>query len=110
MVADAEKYAKEDEEIARGIEMKNKFESYCFQIKNVHYNEKLRGLFSTEDKKLIQAIGDEGIQWLEINADETADVIELKQKELEAKFNPIIKKAYEATGGTAPTSMEGLFA
>jgi len=50
MIEDAEKYAKEDEEIARGVEMKNKFESYCFQIKNVHYNEKLRGLFSNEDK------------------------------------------------------------
>jgi len=34
----------------------------------------------------------------------------MKQKELEAKFNPIIKKAYEEGGGVAPTTMDELFA
>jgi len=44
-----------------------------------------------------------------MNADQTAEVIEMKQKSLEAKFNPIIAKAYESTGGTAPTNMSELF-
>merc|ERR1711977_407320 len=92
MVQDAEKFKAEDE-------AKNGFENYCFQMKNTLNEEKLKEAFTDEDKTTIQSTADEGLQWLEGNQDAEADVIEGKKKELEAKFNPIMMRVYQAAGG-----------
>jgi len=42
MVAEAEKFAKEDEEMKAKVEAKNSLEQYCFQIKNTLNEEKLK--------------------------------------------------------------------
>merc|ERR1712157_652329 len=63
----------------------------------------------TEDeKKTVEETSKEGLQWLEGNPDADADAIQGKQKELEAKFNPIMMRVYQATGaGGAPGGMPG---
>ena len=68
-------------------------------MKNTLDEEKLKEAFTDEDKKVIQDTANEGLQWLEGNGDAEADVIEGKQKELEAKFNPIMQRVYQATAG-----------
>jgi L1 cell adhesion molecule like protein len=75
-------------------------------MKNQLTDEGMKGKFSNEDKKVIAEVADEGLQWLEGNADAEADVIEGKKKELEAKFNPIMMRVYQQTGG-APGGMPG---
>jgi len=104
MVSDAEKFKAEDELIKRKIEAKNAFEHYCFQIKNTLYEEKLKNLFTDEDKKTIEETANEGLQWLEGNQDADADAIEGKQKELEAKFNPIMQRVYQQDGGASAST------
>merc|ERR1712078_400800 len=99
MVNDAEKYKAEDELIKKKIEAKNAFENYCFQMKNTLNEEKLKDVFTDEEKTTIEETSKEGLQWLEGNADADADAIEGKQKELEAKFNPIMMRVYQQTGG-----------
>merc|ERR1712166_1036702 len=99
MVNDAEKFKAEDEAVAAKVQAKNGFENYCFQMKNTLDDEKLKAAFTEDDKKLIQETSAEGLQWLEGNAEADAEVIEGKQKELEAKFNPIMMRVYQATGG-----------
>lgn len=99
MVSDAEKFKEEDEAIARKITAKNTFETYCFQMKNTLDDEKLKEAFTDDDKKVIRDASAEGLQWLEGNQDADAEVIEGKQKELEQKYNPIMQRVYQTTGG-----------
>ena len=109
MVQDAEKFKAEDEATKKKIEAKNSFENYCFQMKNTLNEEKLKAAFTDEDKKIIEETSAEGLQWLEGNREAEAEVIEGKQKELEAKFNPIMMRVYQATGGAGmPGGMGGM--
>jgi len=77
-------------------------------MKNQLTDEGMKGKFSNEDKKVIAEVADEGLQWLEGNADAEADVIEGKKKELEAKFNPIMMRIYQETGGAGMPGMPGM--
>ena len=108
MVNDAEKYKAEDELIKKKIEAKNGFENYCFQMKNTLSDEKLKDVFTEDEKKTIEETSKEGLQWLEGNNDADADAIEGKQKELEAKFNPIMMRVYQQTGGAGMPGMGGM--
>lgn len=106
MVNDAEKFKAEDEAVAAKVQAKNGLENYCFQMKNTLDDEKLKSAFTDDDKKVIQDTSAEGLQWLEGNQDADAEVIQGKQKELEAKFNPIMMRVYQQTGA-APGGMPG---
>jgi len=79
-------------------------------MKNQLTDEGMKDKFSNEDKKTIGEVADEGLQWLEGNADAEADVIEGKKKELEAKFNPIMMRVYQEAGVGAggPGGMPGM--
>merc|ERR1711990_1209613 len=90
MVNDAEKFKAEDDKIREKIEKKNGLESYCVQMKNTLNDEKLKDKFTDDDKKLIQEEADKGLQFVAANADADASEYEAKQKEIEAKYNPIM--------------------
>jgi heat shock protein 1/8 len=109
MVSDAEKFKAEDEAVKAKIEAKNGFENYCFQMNNTLNDEKLKSTFTDEEKTTIEEASKEGLQWLEGNTDADADAVAGKQKELEAKFNPIMMRVYQATGGAGmPGGMPGM--
>lgn len=107
MVSDAEKFKAEDEAMKSKIEAKNGLENYCFQMRNTLNDEKLKSVFTEDDKKVITETADEGLRWLEGNADADADAMAGKQKELEAKYNPIMMRVYQQSGG-APGGMPGM--
>jgi len=78
-------------------------------MKNTLNEEKLKAEFTDEEKTTIEACSAEGLQWLEGNQDAEGDAIEGKQKELEAKFNPIMMRVYQKTGGAGmPGGMGGM--
>ena len=99
MVQDAEKFKAEDEAMKAKVEAKNGLENYCFQMKNTLNEEKLKEVFTDDDKKTIEDTANETLQWLEANGDADADAIEGKKKEVEAKFSPIMQRVYSAAGG-----------
>jgi heat shock 70kDa protein 1/2/6/8 len=76
-------------------------------MKNTLNDEKLKEKFTEDDKKVIEEASKEGLQWLEGNAMAEPEEIEAKQKEIEAKFNPIMMRVYQAAGG-APGGMPGM--
>merc|ERR1712046_539520 len=88
------------------IEKKNGLESYCVQMKNTLNDEKLKDKFTDDDKKLLTEEADKGLQFCTSNADADASEYEAKQKEIEAKYNPIMMRIYQAAGG-APGGMPG---
>ncbi len=99
MVSDADKFKNEDEIMKKRIETKNSFENYCFQMKNTLNDEKLKSVFTEDDKKVIEEASKEGLQWLESNPMAEPEEIEKKQKDIEAKYNPIMMRVYQAAGG-----------
>jgi len=107
MVSDAEKFKAEDEAMKDKIEAKNGLENYCFQMKNTLNDEKLKEHFTDDDKKVIEETSAEGLQWLEGNQEADAEVLKGKQKELEAKYNPIMMRVYQASGGAGAGGMPG---
>merc|ERR1712070_1083566 len=98
MVNDAEKFKAEDDAMRAKVDAKNGLESYCFQVKNTLNETQLRDKFSEEDKATITAASDEGLQWLAANSEADAEAMNAKLKEIEAKFNPIMQKVYQAAG------------
>merc|ERR1719218_504462 len=52
MVNDAEKFKAEDEAVKAKIEARNGFENYCFQMKNTLQEEKLKDIFTDDEKKI----------------------------------------------------------
>ena len=106
MVHEAEKYKDADDKIKRRVEAKNGLESYCVQMKNTLNDEKLREKFTDDDKTLINNCYDQGMQFCQANEEADAEEYEAKQKEIEAKYNPIMMRIYQATGG-APGGMPG---
>jgi len=106
LVSDAEKFKDEDDKIRNRIEKKNGLENYCFQMKNQLDDEKMKDKFTEEDKTTITEGTKEVLQWLESAGDADVSAFEEKQKELEAKFNPIMMRVYQAAGG-APGGMPG---
>jgi len=77
-------------------------------MKNTLNEEKLKEAFTEDEKKTVEETSKEGLQWLEGNPDADADAIEGKQKELEAKFNPIMMRVYQATGAGGAGGMPGM--
>jgi L1 cell adhesion molecule like protein len=106
MVSEAEKYKAEDDIVRKRIETRNGLENYCFSMKNTLNDEKLKEKFTDDDKTLIETVSKEGIDWLEANQSASPEEVEAKQKEYEAKFNPIMMRVYGAAGG-APGGMPG---
>ncbi|KAJ5216446.1 uncharacterized protein N7498_002853 [Penicillium cinerascens] len=97
MLAEAEKYKEEDEIEAGRIQAKNGLESYAYSLKSTVNEGKLP--ISDDDKKKIEEKVSEVISWLDNNQTAEKDEYESQQKELEAVATPIMKGAYEATGG-----------
>lgn len=109
MVNEAERFKGDDEKMKRRIEAKNGLENYCFSMKNTLNDEKLKDKFTDDDKKVIEETSKDGIQWMEANQSAEAEDIEAKQKELESKYNPIMMRIYQATGGAGmPGGMGGM--
>jgi len=107
MVHEAEKYKGEDDKLKAKIEAKNGLENYCFQMKNTLTDEKLQTKFTADDVRVIEECSAAGLQFVQSAGDAEASEFEAKQKELEAKYNPIMMRVYQAAGG-APGGMPGM--
>jgi len=112
MVQEAEKYKQEDEQVKKRVEAKNGLENYCYSIRGTLKDDKLKDKFSSDERSQLEKACDDTLKWIESNPNAHAEEFESKQKELEAVFNPIITKIYQATGGEAggmPGGMPGGF-
>ena len=78
MVADAEKFKAEDELIRKKIEAKNGLENYIFQMGNTLNDEKLKTIFTADEKATVEKLKEEGQKWIEQNPDADADAINAK--------------------------------
>jgi len=106
IVADAEKYKAEDEEKRKTIQAKNELENMAYQMRNTLDDAKTKDMIKDEDKKKVQDLVKETIDWVDANPNAEREEYESKRKEIEEVWRPIITAAYGAQGG-APGGMPG---
>merc|ERR1711907_392058 len=109
MTADAEKYAKEDEDFKKKVEAKNGLENYCYSMKNTLGDDKLKDKISADDKSKAREAVEGALSWLEGNQMAEKEEFEHKQKEVEGICSPIMQKMYAGGGGMGgmPPGMPG---
>jgi len=106
MIKKAEEYKDADNKLKEKIEAKNGLENYLYNLKNSMTKRDDSPAILDEIKTELDPIIEEGIKWLENNDKEETDVYKEKQKELEAKVNPLMQKLYSQ--GVPPSGVEGV--
>ena len=101
MIKKAEEYKDADNKLKEKIEAKNGLENYLYNLKNSMIKRDDSPAILDEVRSELDPIIEEGIKWLENNDKEEIDVYKEKQKELEAKVNPLMQKLY-SQGGPPP--------
>ncbi|PBK92560.1 HSP70-domain-containing protein [Armillaria gallica] len=100
MVAEAEKFASEDEAQRKRIEALNSLSAFVYGLKSqIGDQEGLGGKISDEDKKTILDAVKDTTDWLdEYGSSATEEDLEEKLTEVQAIVNPITTKLYSAAG------------
>merc|ERR1712107_326876 len=99
MLADAEKFAEEDREVADRVTAKNELEGLCYLKKQAEDKEGLGGKLSESDKEIILEVVEEKLTWLRENGDDAAaEELKTQKKELEEVSQPIIAGVYKQEG------------
>merc|ERR1712194_5692 len=101
MVKEAEEFAEEDKMVKDRIDARNGLESYLYNLKNTLDDDEkgLSDKISAEDKKELQDIIDEALDWLEENPEADKEDYDAKQKEVEQVANPIMQNVYSGSEG-----------
>ena len=95
MIADAEKYKKEDELLQKIKDAKNEYENYCFEMKNKWREDRLKDFFTNKDKVALEDLAEEGLAWFDTHADANIEEIETQKGVLREKFEVIMVKVRE---------------
>jgi len=96
MVNEAEQYAEEDKMIKERIDSRNGLESYLYNLKNTLEDDE-KGIsdnISAEDKKELQDMIDETLDWMDENPEADKEDYDEKMKEVEQVANPIMRNVY----------------
>jgi len=107
MVQEAEQYAEEDKKVKERIDSRNGLESYLYNLKNTLEDDE-KGLadnISAEDKKELQDMIDETLDWMDENPEADKEDYDEKMKEVEQIANPIMRNVYAGGAGGADEDM-----
>merc|ERR1719329_1688600 len=99
MVQEAEEFAEEDKRVKERIDAKNGLESYLYNLKNTLNDDEKELSISAGDKKEMEDMIDEALDWLEDNPEADAEEYAEKQKEVEQIANPIMRNMYAGGAG-----------
>ena len=108
MVREAEEFAEEDKKVREKVDARNKLETYIYNMRStIDDKDKLADKIESDDKEKIDSTLKEALEWLDDNQNAEKEDFEEKMKELEAVCNPVIKQAYEKSGGN-PTQEDDI--
>jgi heat shock protein 1/8 len=93
IIDDAKKWEKEDELTRKKIQSKNDLENYIYNIKNTIDNNKDMNI-NDNDKTKMQDLIKETFSWIESNVNASSDDYDMKRKEIESIWTPIISQCY----------------
>jgi len=100
MVEEAEQFAEEDRKLKERIDSKNGLESYLFNLRNTleDSDNGMADNMSGEDRKDINDVIDEVLDWMEENPEAEKEDYDAKQKEVEQIATPVMNKLYSNAG------------
>jgi len=102
MLADAEKYKKEDEMQQERVKARNQLEAYLFGVKQAVQDAPADKINETEKQQVLDKCN-ENLKWLDNNALADKEEYEDRLKELEKECQPIMMKMHGGGGaGAAP--------
>ncbi|GAA5946399.1 hypothetical protein JCM3765_000227 [Sporobolomyces pararoseus] len=106
MVADAEKFAEEDDMIKKKVEARNALENFIYSMKGqLSDTEGLGGKLEGSDKKEIEAELKKAQDWLdEYSASASVEDFDEQREALQAAVAPITSKIYSQAGGDDSSS------
>merc|ERR1712238_261781 len=105
MVREAEEHAEEDKKVKDRIDSRNGLESYLYNLKNT-LNDEEKGVadkMSPQDKKELEDIIDEALDWMDANPEADKEDYGEKRKEVEQVANPLMRDLY--SGGDSEEDM-----
>jgi heat shock protein 5 len=110
MVADAEKFASEDEAQRKRIEALNSLSSFVYGLKTqLGDQEGLGGKLADDDKKTILKAVKDTTDWIDENGSSAStEDLEEKLAEVQGVVNPITSKLYSGGGGPSAEDDEEL--
>lgn len=108
MVREAEQFAEEDKKVKERIDAKNGLESYLYNLKNTLDDDEkgVSDAISAEDKKELQDMIDEALDWMDENPEADKEDYDAKHKEVEQVANPIMRNVYSAGGAGGSAGAE----
>jgi heat shock protein 5 len=109
MVKEAEEYAEEDKITKDRIDSRNGLESYLYNLKNSMEDDTRSNDVSFEDKKELQDMIDETLDWMDENPEADKEGYYEKQKEVEQVANPIMRNVYAGGAGVGDDDDAGDF-
>ncbi|GAA5869986.1 hypothetical protein JCM16303_001862 [Sporobolomyces ruberrimus] len=106
MVADAEKFAEEDDLIKKKVEARNALENFIYSMKGqLSDSEGLGGKLESSDKKELEAELKKAQDWLdEYSASASVEDFDEQREALQAAVAPITSKIYSQAGGDDSSS------
>ena len=105
MIADAEKYAIEDQILKENIEAKNSLESTVFQMKSMLDDEKVSSSLDSSTKDNMNSEIDKMINWLQINENCDKDIYNEKLKEFQEIMKPLLSNNSESNNPNQKSTM-----
>lgn len=104
MVQDAEKYKREDEQVASRVQAKNDLENCVYSIRNTLKDDKFP--IKDSDKSKLNSEIQEIISWMDVNSTAEKEEFEYKKSELEKLWNPIVTQSM-GSNTSAPGASNG---
>jgi L1 cell adhesion molecule like protein len=104
LVAEAEKFKANDELVVKRVQARNELEGYLYNVR-ASMNDQVKSVLGDDATKL-DAIIDEGIQWLDDNNSASYEEVEDKKKELEDQIKPILEKLQQQVPQGEPGQTE----
>jgi len=103
MVDDARRFEEEDRNARERVEARNGLESYLYNLKNTM--DDVGGSsgskhINPEDKRDLEELIDDALDWLDRNENGDKDDFDEKQKEVEMVANPIMRQFYSGGEST----------
>ena len=105
MIADAKKYANEDQILKENIEAKNSLESTVFQMKSMLDDEKVSSSLDSSTKDNMNSEIDKMINWLQINENCDKDIYNEKLKEFQEIMKPLLSNNSESNNPNQKSTM-----
>jgi len=106
MIEGADRYAEEEKILKDNIDCRNGLESYLYNLKNSLEDDVVEDHMSAVDKRNLQDITDEALDWMGGNFDSEKDECLAKQREIENLANPIKRSFYARVGDGGSDDMD----